>query len=474
MNKVFKNSFWGVVSLILQNLFYSLFFIIIARKYSTEDFSNYILANTLYGFILSFSTLGLGQWFVRTIKTSQDQGLLIYTFFKIQIIIGCVFYILNILFSFILYDSIVLHRLVYIVGINIILDNIIYVVKYINIAFQEQKRTFIITTIESIIKFAFGVLVIYVDFSIVGMTSFLILFRFFTLLLFLNRGTMHKFNLSKIFNASIDHKVIQTIILSNWPFIIIGSVSIVYWKVGNIILSKMLPLVNVAIYEISFKMFAIAEAIPVIVSTTIFPVLLDKIESNIKGSLEYFKMFYYLFLFYGLFCYTFIYCFSSYILPFIFGTKYPSIIPNTVQMFATMIIFPGALLQANFIVALKREKIDMVINVISLFCHIIISLLGVYIFKSLAIINFSTFLSFCIFHVLQDIYFIKNKVFRFQAILSHYFYLLLVITLFYFLSFYFTNTLLFIYFWILIMFIVFLLIYRKDKFVTLKNYIKFN
>ena len=94
------NSFWAILSSLFQNIIFSLFFIVIARKYSSTDFSSYIIANTLYGMILSFSSLGLSQWFIREIKKNDFDQEIISRFFKIQILAGIVFYIINVLLSF--------------------------------------------------------------------------------------------------------------------------------------------------------------------------------------------------------------------------------------------------------------------------------------------------------------------------------------------------------------------------------------
>ena len=44
---LYKNIGWGVLSSILQSFLYSIFFIVVARQYSTKDFSNYIISNNL-------------------------------------------------------------------------------------------------------------------------------------------------------------------------------------------------------------------------------------------------------------------------------------------------------------------------------------------------------------------------------------------------------------------------------------------
>ena len=134
------NSFWAILSSLSQNIIFSFFFIVVARKYSSTDFSSYIIANTLYGMIASFSSLGLSQWFIREIKQNEFDASIISRFLKLQILAGAVFYLINVLFSFALYQSELIRSISVLLGINIIFDNVIYVFKTINISRYHQKR----------------------------------------------------------------------------------------------------------------------------------------------------------------------------------------------------------------------------------------------------------------------------------------------------------------------------------------------
>ena len=92
--KIIRNSTWGVSSSIIQNIFYSVFFLIVARKYGIEEFSSYVISNNIYGLMLSFSAMGLGQWFIRSMIQSEEKSI-IEKFFKIQVILGIIFYLLK-------------------------------------------------------------------------------------------------------------------------------------------------------------------------------------------------------------------------------------------------------------------------------------------------------------------------------------------------------------------------------------------
>ena len=117
--KIIRNSTWGVSSSIIQNLLYSVFFLIVARKYGIEEFSSYVISNNIYGLMLSFSAMGLGQWFIRSMIQSEEKSI-IEKFFKIQVILGIIFYFLNILITLTHYEDKIIRTLSLIKGLNII------------------------------------------------------------------------------------------------------------------------------------------------------------------------------------------------------------------------------------------------------------------------------------------------------------------------------------------------------------------
>ncbi len=454
-SKVISNSFWAVGSNLLQNIFFSLFFVIVARKYNATDFSSYILANTLYGLVLAFSSLGLGQWFVRRLLKEVNKEIIIHQFFKLQFIIGCIFYLLNLFLAFVIYKDHLLRQLSILIGINVIFDNIIYVIKHINIAQMDQKKTFIIQTIESFIKLLVGIAILFFPFSIISLSLVIISLRFLTLNAFLNIGTSFPINLRFLFNVKIDLVTFKEVVLNNWPFIVIGSISILYWKMGNIFISTFLTLKDVAHYEISYKLFSIAEVIPVIVSTSIFPVLLKKMNDNKNDGILFYKKLYLSYGIYGLFVFTFIYSFSDQLIPWMFGGQYALTARYCKEMFLTMLIFPTAILQANMLVALNNEKTDMWLNLLSLILNILFTIVGLFYLKEITVINVSILLSFLCFHLLQDYVLIRKKMtttrdaMRFYLIISFalifYYILTLYISLFY--TFILFWTLFFLFFW---------------------------
>ena len=429
-----KNSFWGVSSNIGQNILFSLFFIILARAYSRLDFANYIVANSLYGMVVSLSSLGLGQWFIREVISISDKRAFINQYFKLQFLIGIVFYFLHIVLAYALYEDQLIRNLSLLLGINIVFDNIIYVIKHVNVAEENQRKTFYILTIEAILKFIAGCILLLAPMSILYLSILLIVLRIITLNLFMHYGSSGLLSFTSIFTVKIEWRSAIQIVRSNWSFIIIGSLSVIYWRLGNIFVSKFLEVDDVADYEISFKLFSIAEILPFIVSTSLFPVLVKAFQQGSYAIQTVYKQTFFLYALYGLLAYTFIVSYSDLIIPRLFGPNYQYTFVYCNQMFLTMLVFPTALLQANILVSMKLEKIDMWLNLISLLLHVVISLTGLYYFHSLSVISYSIFLSFIVFHLFQDFYLIRKGIITLNHVFLFYLMSAILLLLFYFSS----------------------------------------
>ncbi len=447
--KIFSNSLWGIGSNILQNLFLGLFFVILARQYSTADFAGYLVANTVYQFIAAFSTMGLGQWFTREVVHTEDKESLVSTFLKLQFLLGLLFYVANMAFVLAMYKDPLIRNISIYVGINIVFDNFIYGLKCLNIAEHKQKKTFQILLIEASLKLILGCVMIFLPFSIVYMAIFSIIFRFITLNLFIRIGSSDLLSLRSIVKQRIRWDDVKKIIFSNWAFVIIGSISVIYWRIGNLIISKSLEAVDIANYEIAFKLFSISQIIPVIISSTVFPILVNYYKKeDLPGFRKFFQQVFSLYFLFGLITFTFIYSMADILLPFAFGEKYTGAIEPTKLMFLTILVFPTALLQANVLVAMNLEKKDMVLNIVSLLANICISLVGLQFHKSLTVINLSIFASFLIFHLLQDIILYRRGMADWKHIAGFYIFSVAFIATYIFLQRFMHPALLFVVVWL--------------------------
>jgi O-antigen/teichoic acid export membrane protein len=469
-SRLFKSSFWGIAANGMQSVLLSLFFVIMARKYSEPQFATFLIATTIYQFLAAFSTLGLGQWFTREVVHTIDKNELVNKFLKMQIYSGVLFYAVNIVIAYTLYSDAAIQNLTLILGINIVFDNMIYAIRSLNVAEFKQQKTFVILLADSVLKFLAACILLIYPLPVLTLSVILILIRFITLNVFLSFGSSNSINLRKLLAYKISFAEVKKIVAPNWAFIIIGSVSMVYWRIGNLIISKLLTLNDVANYEVSYRIFSLALILPLIVSTTVFPSLVELHKSGNQQKFNtYFHKVFLMYLLYSLLTYTFFYSFSDYIIPFAFGEKYLENAYYTKQMFLTVLIFPTALLQANVLVAIHQEKSDMWLNIISLVANVAFCFIGLYFYKSLTVINFSIFASFLIFHICQDVLLIKNKIASINKVIKFYFITIVCAGGYVLLSQYVNPLVLFSLFWFMLIVLVFVF---GIKISGIKNMIK--
>ncbi len=347
-----------------------------------------------------------------------------------QFIIGCLFYFVSIIMTILLYKDPMIRNFSVLMSINIIFDNLIYVIKNLNIAEQNQKKTFILTLVESVIKCILAVCLFFYLIPVYYLILILLLIRFFTLNLFIKYGSSDKLNLRQVIMYNVKFVEIRNIITANWSFVIMGTLSVIYWRLGNIIVSKVLTKNDIANYEISFKLLSIAFVLPTILSTTIYPMLIKAFNNGIDALKSLFSTIYLPYSAYGILAYSFVCSYADFFIPLLFGNKFGNTAVYCREMFMIILIFPTFLLQAELLITMKLEKLDMVCNVISIAVNLILILTGLHFYKSLSVINFSIFISIFIFHVVQDVILIRKKIVSISHVLLFYFTVISIILLY--------------------------------------------
>jgi O-antigen/teichoic acid export membrane protein len=405
-----KNSAWGIMANILQLLFLFLFFAIVARKYNAENLGGFLISNTVYQLVAAFSSMGLGQWFIRQYILEDDKTTFTSKFLKTQVGLGLLFYFVNIALAYLLYPNGEIRILCVILGTNIIFDNFINAIKSLNIAESEQRKTATILVIDGFLKLLVGCLLFIQPFSIVVLACLMIIVRVLTLGLFIKLGSSNSINLKSLWQASVVYNDLKDLVIKNWQFIVIGSISIIYWKIGNIIISKLLPIANVADYEMAFRIFSVLQIVPLIASATIYPQFIKYYNNGETIALErLYKNMFMAYTAFAILSFAFIYSFSGLIIPVAFGSGYPGAIVCLQQMFLTFLVLPTVLLQANLLVAIGLEKLDMWFNVLSLLVNVACCFIGLHFVKDLAVVNYAVFISFLVFHLSQDVILLKKK-----------------------------------------------------------------
>ena len=257
-----------------------------------------------------------------------------------------------------------------------------------------------------------GVWLILYPFSIIQLALLLVIVRFLTVNILLRLGAGNGgLRIASCWSTAIDFEDVKEIIFSNWKFAVVGCVYIVNWRFANILISKFLPLQDVANYEIAFKVFSLAGMLPAIASSTIYIHYIKYFNSGELDKLRYFfSTFFKLYTIFAMVSYAFVYSFGDFLIPYIFGENYVDSVVSVKLMFLTLLFSATSSLQANLIVAMKMEKTDMQFNIIYMLFNLASCSIGLYFFKSLSVVNYSILGAVFLFHFLQDIVLIKRGI----------------------------------------------------------------
>ncbi|TPG58940.1 lipopolysaccharide biosynthesis protein [Hymenobacter nivis] len=403
------NSAWGILANLLQTGLTSAFFVILARNFPANEFAQFLIANTVYQLVAAFSSMGLSQWFIRDYASSENKNNLTVEYLKIQLILGLIFYAVNVAAAFTLYPDGTIRVLSIILGSNIVFDNLINAIKSLNIAEFLQKKSANILLIDALLKLTVGSLLFIYALPITAIATLLVVVRAITVNVFIRIGSAANVTLVDVLRRNVSFEHLRNVLIGNWYFVVIGSVSVVYWSIANIIISKMLSLADVANYEISFKIFSVMMLLPIVASGSIFPRFITLYKAAQLNELRrLFNNIQQAYISISVLIYAFVISFSQFWLPFIFGRNYTEAVPCVNLMFLTFLLFPTVLLQANLIVAMKMEKMDMIFNLCSLLCNFGGCLIGLTLYRSLSVVNYSIAGSFLVFHLLQDVLLIKK------------------------------------------------------------------
>jgi O-antigen/teichoic acid export membrane protein len=135
---------------------------------------------------------------------------------------------------------------------------------------------------------------------------------------------------------------------------------------------------------------------------------------------QFYKAAFILFAVFGLLSFTFVQSFSDFFVPLLFGENYADTAQYCTEMFLVMLVFPTVLIQANVLITIKLEKIDMVCNLVGLLVNVLLCLIGLYFYKNLSVVNYAIFISFIVFHIIQDAVLIRNKITNIQHVVLFY------------------------------------------------------
>lgn len=415
-----RESSWGLISTAVQVLAMTAFFVLVAHHYSKLDLAKFMVANTVYQLMASISTLGLSSWFIRE-REQDTSGNAPAAFLRVQLVSGSVFFLLTAATGCFYADS-TIRELLLLLGVTILADSFLYSVKSLAISQDRQQNVVRLQLLDAGARLLAvgGAIVLHA--SIVTMVTGLVGLRLVVAAGYATSGRAQDFAIGRLFSNGIPWRQMGVIVGRNWYFVVLGSVSLLYWRTSNFLVFNFLSLHDVANYEVAFRVFSIAQMLPIVVAGSLLPRLVMLLSQGQEARAKRLMAFSCRLGFvYGLLVWSIIQSFGGYLIPFVFGAQYQDAQPAAAHMAFTLLLFPTGILQASLLTALKLERKDMWFNVISLAACIVFAVGGLFfVARALWVVNLAIFASFLLFHLCQDVLLVRRQFIRPRQLLLSY------------------------------------------------------
>ncbi|MDO8669575.1 MAG: flippase [Candidatus Buchananbacteria bacterium] len=347
--KLAKNTFFFTISLAVQKAISFLYFILIARAISVEDFGKYSFALSFATIFAMFLDFGTTQILVReSARNKEDSQKYLSNVLGFKIAASFFVYLLLVLTVNLMGYPEITKKLVYVSGLVIILDSFSIAFYSILRGLQNLLYESYGVILNQIILLALGFVVLQLNLGLVVLISVYLagtLFNLFYSSFFL--GLKYKIFPKPRFSKAIIWKILKL----SLPFAIAGFFIRFYSYMDVILLSKLTNDSAVGIYSVAYKVTFALQFIGVAFSAAVYPAFCNYFVSS-KDLLakSFTKSVYYLLLI-SLPLSVGIITIASKVIGPVFGAGYnASVLPMQILLLALVIIFlsfpVGAMLNA--------------------------------------------------------------------------------------------------------------------------------
>jgi O-antigen/teichoic acid export membrane protein len=399
--KYFRNMGWAfsgkITSLILS------FFIgaLVARYLGPERYGvlNYALSFvTIFVFLSSF---GIDNILVRDlIKNKEESEVIINTSFSIKLIGGILVIFISTLSSLI-FNDFYTTLLIFLYSLHLLFGSLGVLDSYFQ-SVLKYKYGFIGQFVSVIIVSIFKLFLIYNKFGTGWFILAIVLDTFFaySIIYFIYRKQGKRLRLN--LNLNIAKKMIA----DSWPFILTGAFFLIYTKIDQIMIGKMIDTASLGVYSAGVKLSEIWYFIPTIICGVLFPSIINSKNTNENLYKKRIKKLFYLIIPISFFIALFEFIFAKYLILFIFGQAYlGSVIVLQVYTWAGIIV-SIILVAQQYLTVENKTKLIMFSSLIGAVANII---LNIFLIPKYGILGaaFATLISYSLIPMI--IYFSKEK-----------------------------------------------------------------
>ena len=278
--RYFKNTSWlfgGQMFRMLLGLFVS---VAVARYLGPEDFGLFNYVMSIVALVGVVGQLGLRELARRELVESPERrNEIMGTCFVLNLVAGLIIYIVMLLIVFSQSNNGLVIGLFALLGSSMLLLSSL---NYIELWFQSQVRSDLSVLASSTSLVIFAVLKVVAIIQGVGLIVFGYLFAFEALTLCLLQIYFYHKHFGSIFQWQVHWSTALSFLRQSWPLILSGLSVTIYTKTDQIMLGAMLGDETVGQYSVAVRISSFWNFIPLTLSTSLFPAILNSRKQSIK------------------------------------------------------------------------------------------------------------------------------------------------------------------------------------------------
>ena len=340
------------------------FTVFVARYLKEAGFGQYSLIVTIVGFFNLFTDFGLGTIVFREVSKDYSQADKYFT--NVSIIRMCLalisFIFLCLTVNILGYSSNI-KAAACIYGITLLTTNIIELANSIFRAFEKMEYMAILMIVLNALILSIGMIVLKSGYGLLVLVAGTVSAGIVTVFL------SYVFSIGKFtLNISLfDIKFCISLLKTCFPFMLLGFVGVVYFRIDIVLLSKIKGDHDVGLYTAAYKLMDAFMIISNSIISAVFPYISRYYESSFEKLSSLFKKLSISLFFLGLIMSMIVFIFAKPMIMALFGPLYmPSVQPLKILIWTVPLIYMNAVLLYTLIAADLQHNIVMAISIIAL------------------------------------------------------------------------------------------------------------
>lgn len=371
-NKYGSNLIWTFVEKFLSLISVLIIGVLLARYLGPEKFGVLSYSQSFVAMFSFLISLGLDGIIVREIvKAPHKTSAIISTSFSMKIIALLGVILLINLLSFRFNDEFEIKLIISIISLNLLKEPFNVFANYFQAIVKIQKISLVII-ISKIALIILKLLLIYLKYSLISFvivdSAVLVLAAIFYFILYVKHRNIKYKDILKF-----DRKISIKLLNDSWPLMISSGAIMLYMRLDQLMIKNMLSLEELGLYSVSVKVAESWYFIPMLVSSVMYPLLIEAKKNNDLYTHRLKQLFFSCIILSLSFSFL-IFIFSDFIIEILFGKLFSgSVITLSILSIGGVFVGMGYV-NGKWMVIENFTKLSLIRNVVGLVINIILNL----------------------------------------------------------------------------------------------------